>query len=111
MNLSLIKDQFGFELLNKKEDLSREISGLYCCDLLSWVMANGKQDNVWVTVQVHGNILAVASLLDFSCIVIPEGIKVEEDLIEKADEEGIMLFSTSLDSYHVFQKFYEAGIK
>lgn len=111
MNLSVIKNEFGFKLLNKKEDLSRDISGLYCCDLLSWVMANGKSDNAWVTVQVHGNILAVASLLDFSCIIIPENIAVDEDILDKADEEGIMIFSTELDTYHVFQKFYEAGIK
>ena len=111
MNLEMLKNDFGFKLLNKNENFDREVSGVYCCDLLSWVMANGKADNAWVTVQVHGNILAVASLLDFSCIIIPENIGVEDSIIEKADEEGIMIFSTELDTYHVFQKFYEAGIK
>lgn len=111
MKVSDIQNELGFKLLTNKIEDDREISGLYCSDLLSWVMANAKNGNVWVTVQIHNNILAVASLLDLSCIVIPENIVVEDSIVEKANEEGIAMFSTELATYDVFKKFYEAGLR
>jgi len=110
MNLKYIKDNFGFKLLTKEENLNKEISELMCCDLLSWVMANGKSGMAWITVQVHNNILAVASLLEFSCIILPNGIEAK-DIIDKANEENIAIFTTELNSYEIFKKFYEAGLK
>ena len=98
-----------FKLLNKANVL-RDIKGVECCDLLSWVMANGKEDEAWITVQIHSNIVAVASLLDFSCIIIPEGIKVDDEVISKADDEDIPVISTELDAYGIFKVFYENGL-
>ena len=111
MKLNMINNDFGFKVLNKKYNLDKEVEDLICCDLLSWVMANGNTNSAWITVQIHNNILAVASLLEFSCIIIPNGIKVSDELIIKADEEDIVIFSTELDSYGIFKKFYEAGLK
>ena len=105
MKISDIQNELGFKLLTGKIEEDREISGLYCSDLLSWVMANAKNGNVWVTVQIHNNILAVASLLELSCIVIPENIAVEESILQKASGEGIPMFSTELATYDVFKKF------
>ncbi|BEP28473.1 AraC family transcriptional regulator [Helicovermis profundi] len=111
MNINDIYQNFGFIVLNKDYKLVKEVDDLICCDLLSWVMANGKNNAAWITVQIHNNILAVASLLDFSCIIIPNGIKVDDALISKADEEEIVIFSTDLSSYDIFKKFYEFGLK
>lgn len=111
MKLSDIRDQLGFKVLTSTHGEDTEISGLYCSDLLSWVMANAKNGNAWVTVQVHNNILAVASLLELACIIIPEGIEVEHAIVEKAEDEGIAIFTTDLGTYDVFKKFYEAGLR
>ncbi|MGI6668584.1 MAG: AraC family transcriptional regulator [Acetivibrionales bacterium] len=54
-----------------------EIKGMYCCDLLSWVMSHAAKGSAWITVHTHLNIVAVAALLELSCIIIPEGISVE----------------------------------
>lgn len=99
-----------FTLLSKVEDINQPVLGIECCDLLSWVMANGNEGEAWITVQIHSNIIAVATLLDFSCIIVPENIKVDDDVIDKASEEDVPLFSTSLDAYGIFKIFYEAGI-
>jgi len=108
-----VKDLYNheaFQLISQVENMDREIAGVECCDLLSWVMANGKEDEAWITVQIHSNIVAVATLLDFSCIIVPEDIKVDDDVIEKAKGEDIAVFSTSLDAYGIFKVFYENGI-
>lgn len=72
-------------------DPEREISGFYACDLLSWAISHAKEGDLWVTVMNNINILAVASLVDVACIVIPEGIEIPEMLAEKAREREITL--------------------
>ena len=54
--------------------LHREVTGGYASDLLSCVMAGAKAGNVWVTLQAHLNVIAVAELLDLSCVIITEGM-------------------------------------
>ncbi|PAB61389.1 AraC family transcriptional regulator [Anaeromicrobium sediminis] len=100
-----------FKLITNEDTANKIIEGVYCCDLLSWVMSNGKVNNAWITVQTHVNIIAVASLLELSCIIVPENIEVEEETIEKANEENISILSTSLPAYEIFKILYELGIK
>lgn len=106
-----LKDQFQFKVLAGENRLDKEIRGLYCCDLLSWVMSHAEDGDAWITVQTHINIVAIASLLNLACVIVPESIEVDEDTIEKADEEGIPIFSTDIDSFEIFKKFYEAGMR
>ncbi len=110
MKVCELIDKYPFKTLSEG-DLDRSISNVYSCDLLSWVMAKGKNDTAWVTVQTHSNILAVASLLDFSCVIIPEGIKVEPEIIDKAKEQDITILSTDLETFEIFKIMYEAGIR
>lgn len=110
MNARKLIETYAFTLLSGKE-IDKEIANVYSCDLLSWVMAKGKHDTAWITVQTHNNILAVASLLEFACIIIPEGIKVERDVLEKAEEEGVVILSTPLETFEIFKILYEEGVR
>ncbi len=78
----------------------REIDGVYACDLLSWVMGRAKCDNAWITIMSNINILAVASLSDVSCIILAEGVKVEQDVIDTALDKDINILSTDMDIYN-----------
>ena len=103
-------EKHGFKYLSGT-DLNKKIENVYSCDLLSWVMAKGKHDTAWITVQTHNNILAVASLLEFACIIIPEGIIVDQEIIDKANEQDVTMLSTQLETFEIFKILYEAGIK
>lgn len=111
MIIQELVEKLSFKLFTHDSHLNNEITGLYTCDLLSWVMANGKNGNAWITVQTHSNILAVASLLEFSCIILPDGLKPEEGVIEKADEEGVPILGSELSSFEIFKVLYEAGLR
>lgn len=111
MKMQKLVDDFGFKLVTEGMNLDKEISGLHCCDLLSWVMANAKESEAWITVQTHTNIVAVASLLDLSCLIIPSSIEVDQASIDKAIDQEIPVFSTDEDAYGIFKLFYEAGLK
>ena len=85
----------------KTVDTSREVTCGYTCDLLSWVMAKGREGMAWATVQAHMNVVAVAVLADMSCVIAAEGVQFGADVIEKAEEEGVALITTDLSAYHV----------
>jgi hypothetical protein len=93
MQLKQLIEQLDLTDLTQNADLSRETTGIYVGDLLSHVMTKAQKDQIWITVQVNINIVAVAALCDVACILIPEGISVGEDVLAKAKEENITILS------------------
>jgi len=87
--------------------LDSDITGAYVSDLLSDVMANAKDGNVWITLQTHLNIVAVASLKGVKGIIIVNGRHVEEAVLKKAEEEGIAVMITPLSAFEVAGKVYK----
>jgi hypothetical protein len=108
--LKELEDKLELKELTGKIDGERKIADAYVCDLLSWVMANGQADMAWVTVQTHLNVVAVASLHDFACIIVPENIEVPDATVAKAAEEDIAVFSTGKTSYQVCCELFSLGI-
>lgn len=104
-------DLTGATLVTPQSDVSREITCGYACDLLSWVMSHGAAGMVWVTVQTHMNVVAVATLMDMAAVVAPEGIVFEADVIAKAQEEGIALLKSGKTAYTLCGMMYAAGVK
>ena len=100
MIISELADILSLEVLCKG-DLSREIDGCYCSDLLSHCMSNINANNIWVTVQVNINIVAIAVLTELSAIVIAQNMSVEESVLKKAGEEGVTILRTSMPSYEL----------
>lgn len=86
------------------------IKGVYCGDLLSWVMSKAEEGNVWITIQSHINVIAVASLVGISAVIIVEGSQVSQEVIEKAQEEDIAIFTTPRPAYEIASLCAEKGI-
>src|SRR5690554_137716 len=101
MKLSSIIDKLNLEIIVGTELEEKEADGVYIGDLLSLVMSKAHRNNLWITIQTHINIVAVATLVDLAGIIIVEGMEVEKDAIEKAREVGIPLFKTNLSAYEV----------
>ena len=79
-------------------------------DLLSDVMANSKEGDIWVTLQVHPNIIAVATLKELAGIIIVQGKKPDEETIKKAQQEGVPLMVTEFQAFEIIGKLYQLGI-
>ena len=86
------------------------ITSAYVCDLLSWVMAHGEQGTAWVTVQTHLNVVAVAALHEFSCVIIPEDIEIPKETLAAANEKGICILCAACSSYGVAKALSGFGI-
>jgi predicted transcriptional regulator len=97
----------GLKVYAGKDALSKQITGGYVSDLLSDVMGNAKEGQIWITLQTHKNILAVASLKDLSAIILVKGLKPDQDTLEKSEEEGVPVLGTDLDTFTVCGKLYE----
>lgn len=110
MKLSSIIDKLNLEIIVGTELEEKEADGVYIGDLLSLVMSKAHRNNLWITIQTHINIVAVATLVDLAGIIIVEGMEVEKDAIEKAREVGIPLFKTNLSAYEVACKLREIGL-
>lgn len=110
MILGEIIKKLELQILVEK-GLDREVSGVYICDLLSNVMAHGKQGNLWITIQTHQNTVAVATLLNFSGIIIPENLDPDEITIKKAEAEGVAILKSRKDAYHLAGELYQLGLR
>ena len=110
MKVSEIVETLGWRVLAGGAHLENEVSGGYVADLLSCVMAGADAENLWITLQTHANIVAVASLLGISAIVVAENAPVPENTLDKAEEQGMPVLSTSEPVYETVARLVDLGI-
>jgi len=112
MNLQQIIDNLDLTPLTEAKDYaSIKPSCGYAADLLSCVMSGAAHHSIWITLQAHVNIIAVASLLELSAVIITEGALPDEGTISKANEEDVILLSTKKPSFAVSGLLWDLGIK
>ena len=84
----------------------RSVRGVYIGDLLSWVMGKAESGNAWITIMSNINVIAVASLSDVSCIILSEGVTLDEEVARVALERGINVLLSQNSTYEVAVKLY-----
>lgn len=110
MTTKIVINDDNFVLLTNNPNSNNSITGMISSDLLSHVMANGEEGNAFITVINNINTLGVASLLDFSCIIFTHNIKVNPDIIKKANSLNIPVISTTLTTTETIIYLYKLGI-
>jgi predicted transcriptional regulator len=110
MQVKDIMDQFGLSVVAGEKGIEREVKGGYCGDLLSEIMANAPEGCVWLTIQGHQNIVAVAVLRDMAAIVISGGQTPDDETLQKANEEGIPILLWSNSSFELAGRLYQQGV-
>lgn len=111
MTIKEIEKNSEFEVITSKDHTDRDIKGGYCSDLLSDVIANAKEGDIWITLQIHLNIVAVAAMKGISAIVIVNGRKPDKATISKANEEGVTILVSVLPAFEVVSKLYDLGVR
>ena len=90
--------------------MEQEVTAGFTGDLLSFVMSHCGPGSCWVTVQTHLNVIAVGVLLELSCIIIPDGEKMEQESIDKANEEEIAVLATEKSAFEICGILYQNGL-
>ncbi len=110
MTVGEIAAALHLEVIGANADLSREVRGGYASDLLSCAMAGAKPGDVWVTLQAHLNVVAVASLTEVAGVIITEGARPDADTVKRADQESIALLGTKEDTFSTVARLVKLGV-
>ncbi len=111
MKVRDLVDKFELKVVAGESGLEKEVLGGHCGDLLSEVMGNASAGCVWVTVQGHQNIVAVAVLREMSAVIITGGGKPDPETIDKAEKESISLLTYEGTAFELTGRLYAEGLK
>jgi serine kinase of HPr protein (carbohydrate metabolism regulator) len=111
MTIREVVDSSQLEILAQHDGLDKEITGGYASDLLSDVIAYSKAGNLWVTLQTHRNIIAVATLKELAAVVLVNGRTPDPETLEKAREEKVILLGSRLPAFELVGRLYRMGIR
>lgn len=111
MTLREVVDALHLQVKCCEDRLDREVKGVYVSDLLSDVMARSRAGDLWITLQTHLNIVAVAALNDLVGIVLVNGREPEEATLKKAREEGVVIMVSQEPTYEIAGKLYQMGLR
>lgn len=111
MKLDEIVASLDLAVLTPGLDLGREVTGGYISDLLSDVIGNSKEGFVWLTIQVHLNIIAVASLKGLSGVILVNGRGPDDETLKKARQENIPVMTSPLPAFELVGRLYSLGLR
>ena len=101
MKVQELVEKLNLKVLAGEKGLDREIDGCYISDLLSDVMGNAMEGNIWITLQTHKNVMAVASLKELACIILVKNLVPNDETIEQSNDEDLPILQTSLPTYEI----------
>jgi len=110
VKLSELIKTLNLDVRSAKERLERQVTGGYASDLLSDVLAHSKEGNLWITLQTHQNIVAVASMKNLAGIVLVNGREPEQETLQKAEQENVVIMVTKMPTFELVGKLYSLGI-
>jgi predicted transcriptional regulator len=111
MKLADLVDKMDLEVRSARQGLGNEVTGGYMSDLLSDVLANSSDGNLWITLQRHQNIVAVASMKQLVGIVLVGGREPEEETVEKAEAENLPILVSELPAFELAGRLYTLGVR
>jgi predicted transcriptional regulator len=107
MTVSDIVKKLNLTVESGEQGLNREVNGAYVCDLLSDVMGNANEGQVWITLQVHKNVMAVASLKELAAVIIVKDLRPTTECAEQSNIERIPILSTNLGTFEITGELYK----
>ena len=111
MKLADLTHGLNLEVRSAHDRLDREVIGGYASDLLSDVIAHAAEGDLWITLQTHVNVVAVASMKGLCGVVLVNGREPAEETIEKAQSEGIPILVSKLPAFELAGRLYRLGLR
>ncbi|ULB34865.1 MULTISPECIES: serine kinase [Proteiniphilum] len=106
-NLKQLTEELNFECLTGNSLLERAVQSAYVSDLLSDVMGKAQPKMLWVTSQVHKNIVAVASLKELSAVIVVNERIVAQEVLDHAEAEEVVILTSGMPAFETAGILYE----
>jgi serine kinase of HPr protein (carbohydrate metabolism regulator) len=110
MKLKEIIEKLDLKVVCNADNLDVELNNGYVSDLLSDVLANSEENDLWITLQLHPNIVAIASMKGLSGIVIINGREPEDETVKKAEEKGVPIVVSRMTAFELSGRLYALGL-
>jgi len=107
MTVQEVVEKLNLTVFSGSEELSTAVTGGYTSDLLSDVMGHADAGYLWITLQAHKNVIAIASLKELAAIILVKGITPDEDTLTLANQENIPILGSDLQTFELSGKIYE----
>ena len=111
MKLAAIVERLDLGIRTGSDRLDTEVTGGYSSDLMSDVIAHSQEGDLWITLQAHQNIVAVASMTGLAGIILVNGREPEEETIAKAQAEGLPVMVSTLPTFELAGRLYNLGLR
>ncbi len=111
MKLAEVAHDLELRELTPQVPCDEDITGGYASDLLSDVLAHAPTGGVLITLQVHLNVIAVASHAGLQAVIFSSERVPEQDVIDRAAGEGLALFVSPADTFEIAGRLYGAGLR
>ncbi|MCX6305467.1 MAG: serine kinase [Bacteroidetes bacterium] len=107
MTVSELVTKLGLNVLSDETGLERQITGGYTSDLLSDVMGHANAGKIWITLQTHKNVMAIASLKELAAVVLVKGYQPEADMLAQSNIEEIPVLGTAEEAFEISGQIYK----
>lgn len=110
MKLTELIRKLNLGVRSARGNIEQEVTGGYASDLLSDVLAHGREGDLWVTLQIHQNIVAIASMKGLAGIILVNGREPEQEAIEKAEAENVVIMVSEMPAFELVGRLYSLGV-
>jgi len=106
MTVRDIVQKLNLTIFSGNKGLSAEVTGGYTSDLLSDVMGHADSGKIWITLQAHKNVIAIASLKELAAVVLIKGITPDEETLNLSEQEEIPILGSSEEAFELSGKLF-----
>jgi hypothetical protein len=106
MRLTEIIERLSLDVFTPTLAVDGDVTGGYCGDLLSHVLARAAAGDLWITIQHHTNIVAVAQVAGLTAVLIADGKLPNEETLKHAADGGIVLLGSSGSAFEISGRLY-----
>ena len=106
MKLTEVIERLSLDVLTPTLAVDGDVTGGYCGDLLSHVLASASQGCLWITIQHHNNVVAVAQVAGLTAVLLADGKLPNDETLKRAMDGGIVLLGSSESAFEISGQLY-----
>ena len=110
MKISTIRDLLGADVITGGDMLGEHVYSACGSDMMSDVLAYVKDQAVLLTGLVNTQVVRTAEMMDMRCIVFVRSKQPTPEIVELAEESGIVLLATPKRMYEACGILYSNGL-
>ncbi len=111
MTIRDMVDILHARVLIGEDKLDTPVSTACCSDLMSDVLAFVNEKTVLITGLTNPHVIRTSEMLDLKCLIFSRGKVPMADIVEQAEELGLVVLSTKETAFVTCGLLYTAGLR